>query len=324
MPLQGQEASPVHQDLSPAMAAVRSPDGRLTLGLMTPPPQPQDAMADPAEARELAQLSEAQGIAALWVRDVPLAVPQGEDRLASSLDDPFQWLSMLAGATSTIALGTAAAVLPLRHPLHLAKTALSLDRISGGRLLLGVATGDRPEEFGIFGASLDERRDAFRDRWALLRSALSPHEHERQHLLRATDGYELMVPPSHRIPQVIVGSAKQTLQWNAAHADAWATYYRPFEEQKGRFGLWRQAVEQRGRGNDPALIQSMSLDLLEDPDAPAQEISLGLRTGSKALVETLRSYRGIGLEHCILAKASDDRPTAEVIEQLGQEVVPHL
>ena len=150
-------------ELSTASDAVRSPDGRLTLGLMTPPPQPRGAMSDPVEARELAQLAEAQGIAALWVRDVPLAVPQGEDRLASSLDDPFQWLSMLAGATSTIALGTAAAVLPLRHPLHLAKTALSLDRISGGRLLLGVATGDRPEEFEIFGASLDERLDDLQD-----------------------------------------------------------------------------------------------------------------------------------------------------------------
>lgn len=55
----------MHQDLSPAMAAVRSPDGRLTLGLMTPPPQPQGAMADPVEAQQLARLAEEQGIAAL-------------------------------------------------------------------------------------------------------------------------------------------------------------------------------------------------------------------------------------------------------------------
>lgn len=312
------------QDISPAFDAVRAPSGALTLGLMTPVPQPQGRMADPAQAREQAVLAEQQGFAALWVRDVPLAIPQGEDRLASSLDDPFLWLGMLAGATERIALGTAAAVLPLRHPLHLAKTALSLDRLSGGRLLLGVATGDRPEEFELFGASLDERRDEFRDRWALLRSALSPHDDERRLLLEATDGYELMSPPEHRIPQVVVGSAKQTLQWNAAHADAWATYYRPFQEQKGRFGLWRQAVRKRGQGNDPALIQSMSLDLLEDPAAPAQEISLGLRTGSQALVETLHRYREIGLEHCILAKATADRPVREVLEQLGEEVIPHL
>ncbi|WP_260853284.1 TIGR03571 family LLM class oxidoreductase [Kocuria palustris] len=319
-----ERTSAVAQDFSPAIDAVRSPDGRLTLGLMTPQPQHGGSMADPQTSRELARLAEASGIAALWVRDVPLAIPQGEDRLAASLDDPFLWLGMLAGATERIAIGTAAAVLPLRHPLHLAKTALSLDRISGGRLLLGVATGDRPEEFELFGASLDDRRDEFRDRWALLRSALSPIDDERRHLLQATDGYELMAPPSHRIPQVIVGSAKQTLQWNAAHADAWATYYRPFEEQKGRFGLWRQAVEKRGQGNDPALIQSMSLDLLEDSDAPAEEISLGLRTGSKALVETLRRYREIGLDHCILAKATDHRPAREVLEQLRDEVVAHL
>lgn len=311
-------------DLTRAHAAVRRPGGGLSLGLMTPATQSAGVMADPGRAQELAARAESSGIAALWVRDVPLAVPQGEAGMASALDDPFQWLSLLAGATGTIALGTAAAVLPLRHPLHLAKTALSLDRLSGGRLLLGVATGDRPEEFEHFGASLEDRRDEFRDRWALLRSALSPHDDERRHLLETTGGHELMVAPTRRIPQIVVGSAKQTLQWTAANADAWATYYRPLAEQTGRFDLWHQAVRRRGQGNDPALIQSMSLDLLSDPAAPAQEISLGLRTGSRALLERLQRYREIGLDHCILAQATDARPTAEIIDQLGDEVVPHL
>lgn len=314
----------VAQDFTRAHAAVRRPGGGMGLGLMTPAPRSAGVMADPAQAQELAARAETRGLAALWVRDVPLAIPQGEANLASALDDPFQWLGLLAGATETIALGTAAAVLPLRHPLHLAKTALSLDRLSAGRLLLGVATGDRPEEFEPFGAALADRRDEFRDRWVLLRSALSPHDDERRALLEATAGHELMVAPARRIPQIVVGSAKQTLQWTAAHADAWATYYRPLEEQTGRFDLWRQAVRQRGQGNDPALIQSMSLDLLADPDAPAQEISLGLRTGSRALVERLHRYREIGLDHCILAQATDERPTAEIIDQLGAEVVPHL
>jgi len=51
------------------------------------------------------------------------------------------------------ALGTAAVVLPLRHPLHVAKAAWSLDRLSGGRFILGVGSGDRPEELAPFGVA---------------------------------------------------------------------------------------------------------------------------------------------------------------------------
>ena len=57
------------------------------------------------------------------------------------------YLGLLAGLTERIALGVASIVLPLRHPAHVAKAAASVDVLSGGRLLLGVASGDRPEEY---------------------------------------------------------------------------------------------------------------------------------------------------------------------------------
>ncbi|WP_341893167.1 LLM class flavin-dependent oxidoreductase, partial [Variovorax sp. YR752] len=92
--------------------------GRLTLGLMTPLARPHGAMADPAielHLARLARLADTLGFAALWTRDVPVMLPQGE--ATAVLDEPFVWLTALAAATQHIALGTAAAVLPLRHPL---------------------------------------------------------------------------------------------------------------------------------------------------------------------------------------------------------------
>lgn len=309
-------------ELSPAGASLRRP-GHVTLGLMTPSQNTPGGMADPSLAMDHARLAEHHGLTGLWVRDVPLAIPQGPDAQSTFLDDPFLWLTALATATETIVLGTAAVVLPLRHPLHVAKSTLTLDRISHGRFALGVATGDRPDEFAPFGASLDDRRDEFRWRWDLLRSALSPDPATRHHLHDVTGGHDLAAPPRSPILQLAVGSAKQPLQWIARNADGWATYYRPLAQQTERFAMWHQAVEKHAHRR-PMLIQSMSLHLLEDRAAPAQEISLGVRAGCEALVEHLHAYRGIGVDHVIVGAERSGRPAPEVIAQLGEEVLPHL
>lgn len=94
---------------------------------------------------DLAARADALGFAALWVRDVPLNSPAYPDPIGHS--DPFVLLGALAAMTRRITLATGAIVLPLRHPLHIAKAALSLDALSGGRFLLGLGSGDRPSEF---------------------------------------------------------------------------------------------------------------------------------------------------------------------------------
>ena len=135
-----------------AYDALRAP--KITLGLMTPngPELGRSEMVPTENSIELAIQAEARGFRGMWVRDVPLAVPQGitvADKQATYLDDPFLMLGAMASVTSTIALGTAATVLPLRHPLHVAKSALTLDRLSHGRFVLGIGSVDRPEEFEI-------------------------------------------------------------------------------------------------------------------------------------------------------------------------------
>ncbi len=94
---------------------------------------------------ERVQLAEQLGFAAVWLRDVPFNVPSFGD--AGQMYDPFVYLGLLASCTKRIALGTASIVLPLRHSAHVAKAAASVDGLSGGRLILGVASGDRPEEY---------------------------------------------------------------------------------------------------------------------------------------------------------------------------------
>ena len=77
------------------------------------------------------QLIERLGFKALWLRDVPFNVPIFGD--AGQTFDPFTYLGYLAGKTTDIALGVASIALPLHHPVHIAKSAATVDRLSGGR-----------------------------------------------------------------------------------------------------------------------------------------------------------------------------------------------
>lgn len=301
-----------------AFDMLRSPadSPKITLGLMTPagPELSHGTMVPPENSIDLARQAEQLGFSGIWVRDVPLAIPQGltvTDKQATYLDDPFLMLGAMAGATSTIALGTAATVLPLRHPLHVAKSALTLDRLSQGRFVLGIGSGDRPEEFEIFGKNLDDRRTDIQAGWATLRAALSPDPTER-----ATLKYTPTTPPESQIPMIAVGSARQTVQWIARNADGWATYYRPAEAQVGRLDLWDKA---RG-GTRPLLISSMGLQLTEG-DAH-KEIALGVKIGSQELVEHLHRMSKMGVDHVIFN--IQGRPADEVLSQISEEVLPHL
>ncbi|MFT7601953.1 MAG: putative F420-dependent oxidoreductase, partial [Acidimicrobiales bacterium] len=120
-------------------------------------------------AIEIAQFAEQAGFESLWSIEhvvIPAgyqsAYPYSEDGKfgwPENLDypDPLMWLAVLAGATTTLNLGTAVMILPQRNPLVLAKELSTLDVMSGGRVLCGVGVGWLEEEFNAIGIPFDER-----------------------------------------------------------------------------------------------------------------------------------------------------------------------
>src|SRR5690625_3893505 len=110
---------------------------------------------------KLAKRVEDLGFAALFVRDSPLYDPNFGD--VGGLYDPWMFLTYVAAHTDNIALGTSSIVTTLRHPLHTAKSAATLDNISRKRFLFGAATGDRPIEFPAFKVDRDEKAALFRE-----------------------------------------------------------------------------------------------------------------------------------------------------------------
>lgn len=297
--------------------------GRLTLGLLFPIeafPGDQPAMRD---QERLARRAEELGFAALWVRDVPLRVPEFGD--VGQVYDPWVWLGWIAAHTSRIALGTAAIVLPLRHPLHVAKAAASVDRLSGGRLLLGVASGDRPREFPAFGVPHEQRAERFRAHLALFRRALAEEFPLVQSPFGLLHGADLVPKPLAReLPLLVTGGSGQALSWIAANAHGWLTYPRPLARQREVLAEWREAARAAEPGGFKPAGQSLYLDLADEPDAAPTPIHLGWRLGRGRLVELLLALEAGGASHVILNLKYGRRGAAEVLEELGRHVVPQF
>ena len=114
---------------------------------------------------------DARGFAAAWVRDIPLYDPRFGD--AGQLFDPFTYLAYLAARTQRIS-PTGSAIFSLRHPIDLAKSAATIDQLSGGRLVMGIASGDRPIEFPAYGLQHDQRAERFAQAVVDFRRLLQP------------------------------------------------------------------------------------------------------------------------------------------------------
>ncbi|MFF1792121.1 LLM class flavin-dependent oxidoreductase [Kitasatospora sp. NPDC058243] len=224
----------------PALARLAPGEGRLTLGLELPldndwgpSRQATDRTAgrphgvpDLADHARLARLADRLGFAGLWVRDVPLFDPVrfGD---AGTVFETFTHLGHLAAVTEQAVLGTAAVVLPLREPLLVAKAAATVDALSGGRMLLGLASGDRPVEYPLFGRDFEARGAAFREGLHTLRAAWRPGPLELPGAGLGPD-FQLEVLPKPAaaagIPIAVAGGAQQTPEWIAEHADASLNY----------------------------------------------------------------------------------------------------
>jgi len=296
---------------------------RLSLGLVVPiEAYPRSAVPPLARHLERAQLAEALGFAAVWLRDVPFNVPSFGD--AGQLFDPFVYLGALSAATRDIALGVASVILPLRHPAHVAKAAASADVLSDGRLLLGVASGDRPAEYPALNLSFPDRGQRFRRDLDLIR-ALADDYPTFANPSGTLDGSIDMLPKpvSGRVPVLITGGSQQTPEWVATHGDGWMTYPRNAAAQGRVVADYRHRIAEAS-GRDKPVMQSLYIDLLDRVDAPARPIHLGFQSGIDTLRRHLRALQSQGINHVALNLRFNQADVEDTLRRLADNLLPEF
>jgi alkanesulfonate monooxygenase SsuD/methylene tetrahydromethanopterin reductase-like flavin-dependent oxidoreductase (luciferase family) len=129
------------------------------------------SQATPALIKRHAQRAEALGLSDVWVSE-HIIVPRAQFPRSPLFYDPILTLTWVASVTERVRLGTSVIVLPMRHPLPLAKELSTLHNLSGGRLILGVGVGWL-EPIRRIGVPFNERGRRMNEGIAMMRAVWS-------------------------------------------------------------------------------------------------------------------------------------------------------
>ncbi len=184
--------------------------GALEVGI-TPWELPAQAGAERLCAQ--AERAERLGFHSFWL-------PEGHFSGANAIPQPLLWLAAIASRTTRLRLGTTSYLLPIRHPLQVAEEVAVLDRLSGGRVILGVGRGFRKALFTAFDVDRSTKRDRFEAALAVMRDAWAGRP----------------VAPDSDLPGAPSVLAPRPVQ--DPHPPIWVAAFGPKAlEQAGRLGL---------------------------------------------------------------------------------------
>jgi len=236
------------------------------------------------EVLETARFSEQRGLSAIALPDHYLMALDEEKAKTTPASDALIQLAGLARDTSDLELVVLVSPITFRHPAVLVKTAITIDRMSGGRFTLGIGTGWMDREHEVFGfpyPPMQERFAMLEEALGYVRAALANEptgfDGERFHL----EAFPIEPRPVGTVKLLIGGSgAVKTPRLAGTYADEFNVYAGPDLDR--RIGRARDAAAAAGRDPDTILMSSAArvvgaptrADLDETLDAFAADAGL--------------------------------------------------
>ena len=260
--------------------------------------------AGPEAIRRAAVQAEELGFADVWASE-HIIVPKGAPYPPSALFyDPVLTLTWAAACTSRVGLGTSVLVLPMRHPVPLAKELATLQNLSGGRFILGAGVGWLEAEFAALGMPFRDRGRRMDEGLGLMKALWSqdPVTFPTRHVQAEVTNMRMLPPPERPIPIWIGGQSEAALRRAVTHGDGWHGSRHTPEEAA--------PVVQRLRAERPGFTTSMRYGWDGKDDGELREL--------------LQGYAGAGLDHVMVEprdrELEDWLRTGERIRRAGDGV----
>src|SRR5690349_22761662 len=170
------------------------------------------SQATPELIRRHARQAEDLGLSDIWVSE-HIIVPRKQFPRSPLFYDPILTLTWVAAVTERVRLGTSVIVLPMRHPLPLAKELSTLHNLSGGRLILGVGVGWLEPEFAALGVPFNERGRRMDEGIAMMRAVWrdDPVSFAAKTIPAAIEEMRMLPTPESPIPIWIGGTSEPAL-----------------------------------------------------------------------------------------------------------------
>ncbi len=251
---------------------------------------------------------EEMGFDSLWVWDHILLGVEPNFPIIESLT----LLTAIAARTKKIKLGTGILVLPLRNPVLLAKELSSMDLLSNGRLLMGMASGWYRREFDALGVPFEKRGKIMDENLDIMTRFWTEDMVKGQftyHKIPAGVMYPKPVQKP-RPPILIGGYVDRVLKRAAVSGDGWLTYfYRPEDFTKS----W-------------AKIRNFAEEAGKDPDSLLNAAQLPIRVGkSRAAVESdMMDWLGKEWDYASWSDSTKDSAILGTVDECVEQLKAHL
>ncbi|WP_433473641.1 LLM class flavin-dependent oxidoreductase [Spirillospora sp. CA-142024] len=238
--------------------------------------------------------------------------------------ETWTMLSWIAAATSRIGIATRVLGVPYRNPAMVAKMAETFDRLSGGRLVLGLGGGYSDDEFRAFGMRVLtpwDKIDGLEEAVRITRGLWSEPAFTFRGRLHHTDAARLEPKPGHRIPIWLGTFGPRALDLTGRLADGWIPSLGFAPPEKAREMRERVLTAAEAAGRNPADITcayNLGIRIGEHTQADPGTVS----GPADAVVEKLLSFTSMGFTSFNFMLAGPG--TDEQAERLAHEVLPEL
>jgi probable F420-dependent oxidoreductase len=264
---------------------------------------------------DLAGRAEALGVDSVWVHDHVFNVGHVLERIGGRpYYEPLTLLSYVAARTSRVRLGTSVLVLPYQNPVRLAKTAATLDVLSGGRLVLGVGVGAIEQEMQAMGTAFKERGAFTDEAIAVMRALWTQEKPTFDGRYSQFAGMPFSPKPLQKpsIPVVIGGVSRAAIRRAARLGDGWQPLGLTPEALGQGMALLRE--EARACGRDAGKIP-VSLALSITASTPRR---YALGTDPAEIARNAQAFARLGVETLVIsATTSDPREARAALEMVG-------
>ena len=252
----------------------------------------------------MARAAEEVGFDSIWVGDHLLY--RGDGRPERGPWDAWTLLAGLAAATERVALGPLVACTAFRPPGVLARTAATVDELSGGRLVVALGAGWNEAEFRAFGIPFDRRVARFAEAFEIVRRLLAGERVTFAGAYEAVADAVLLPRPSRRPPLMVGATGSRMLAATLPHVDAWNIWYEWYGNTPEGLAAANRTVDEVARraGRDPAAIARSACALVvldrASRERPLPEGVPPLEGSPERIAAGLRALAEAGADEAIL------------------------
>src|SRR3954452_8199095 len=300
-------------------------------------PNIHETLATPTTIEAVGRMADDLGLDSIWCND-HLAIPSARDgggaepayaaaygeQRGQNIYEPLIVLAYLAAVTRRVVLGTSVYLLALRNPLLAAKQAVSLDRLSDGRVVLGVGVGWLESEFAALGVPYRQRGSRTDEAIAVLKALCGQDRAEFDGPHHSFTGVEFFPKPVQRPhpPLWIGGRSDGAVRRAARSGDAWHPSHLTVDELRRQIPELHAECERAGRSADEVTVATRRKLVRSPADAEAERV---LQGDAGAIAATVAELEQVGVSHLIVEiPGSSEAELLENLDWFGREVLGEL